>query len=691
MAANRIFIRTHDGSISFTTDASTVIHSAILSNYKDRSSNASYVALLVNCWVSLLADSPISTNDRPAGGKPKKLFRAFYQDLLDSTLEDTTDRFASLAERLLTSATLYGEGSITGPFIDDMKSTPVFREYLEWYRNGDARCLRFVLSFLLFGKKAELQNPELEPEALRQWLDVEEGLHQLSLPSETLDDLAYLLDILLPPLPVLPFMGKNGPGTIAGGGRAVSTKLKQLTYDALIDRAFFLSVGHTTRQQRLAFDPVHVIPNWEAWKGARQQKMKRNLRPAELLFVPKTNKSMRSICREPAVMMYFQQAVRYALEDTINTGFLSRFIDIRDQTRNQQACLAGSIGGMIDTIDLSAASDSVSIDLVREIFPRHLLILLLATRSTRVKIHENGVSQVVNIKKFAPMGSAVCFPVQCIVYTVVCILEYLRCELGKEWRDSITSTEDLSKFFHRFVYSEANSNFGKLQPIFVYGDDILCDTSVTQNIIHTLETLGFRVNQEKSFQSSQAVRESCGLYAWNGEDITPLRFKVAHFERSMSMRSCAAIIDMANRAGDENYRHLQRCLIHMVLRYPLTGVSKSDREDRLNPIRFVAKREEFGIFTKRPEETRNLHLRKRIYQGQVDETTCSRYQRDEVKCIGVYIETKKDDTASRHRFEYTQWWRAAYHGGVSTDTYVRSSWYDAIVRGAEIRWGWTPA
>jgi hypothetical protein len=684
-------IRTHDGDFAFSTQISDIQGAKIASQLSDGESNLSYLAVLVGSWLALLADSPFPT-EQPSGGKPRKLFATFLRYLLDNPIQDSTTRLASLADEIMANCHLFGEGSTTGPFIPAMKDTPIFKEYLYWRKTGDAKTLRYILSFLLFGKKAEINASELEPDALCKWLSVEDRLSMLDLDAqpEVVDDLRFLLHLLLPKAERTVFHGANGPGTVAGGGRSTRSKLKRINYDPHIDRVFFLDVASTLYQERLGYHPTTAVPYWERWMEGRRRKMPRKLRASELLFVPKTSTSLRSICREPATLMYFQQAVRGLLEDTIDNGFLSVFIDIKDQTRNQQACLHGSEFGDIDTIDLSSASDSVSLELVKRIFPNHILRLLLATRSSKVKYTQDGKEHVVEVKKFAPMGSAVCFPTQCIIYTAIGIREYARFVYGPDWRQKIRSLHDLKRLWKRHVYRRPNDGLSKLQPLLVYGDDILCDNKITQNMIHTLQDLGFEVNEGNSFMSSAAFRESCGTYAWNGEDVSPLRFKIAHFsERRMPMRTLAACVDMANRAGDEGYRCLHSYMIHIVMHFPIEGL-RDGVAGACNPIRFTSRREEFGLYTKRPEDQRNLHLKRRIYTGQVDSTTCSMYQRDEVRTLTMSVPIELDTTYARHRYEYCQWWRTAPHGGTSNAFDRRSSWGDVVRRGAHIRWDWTP-
>jgi hypothetical protein len=55
--------------------------------------------------------------------------------------------------------------------------------------------------------------------------------------------------------------------------------------------------------------------------------------------------------------------------------------------------------------------------------------------------------------------------------------------------------------------------------VYVYGDDIICESSAYPYVVAFLEKLGFQVNQEKSFHTG-CYRESCGKEYINGIDVT---------------------------------------------------------------------------------------------------------------------------------------------------------------------------
>lgn len=644
--------------------------------------NASQCVRVYSCWLTLLADSPLNAT---VGRKPRKVFAKFSRWLFSRPVKDTILLMASLADEIMGSCTLFGSGSVTGDFVPAMSDTPIFMEYQHWRRTGDAELLRYVLTFLLFPKKAEFVDDSLQSDALRKWLAVEERVNNVSV-GELGRPLHRLLSMFLQQPKTVKFLPKHGPGTVMDGRRDISSKVKQLEYDPHIDRVFFQTFF--TEEDRLGYDPHWALPEPERWIKARS-KYKSNLhqrfeRRSELLFVPKDIKSLRTICRETTTSMFFQQDVSLVLRQCIGSGLIGQTLTIEDQEPSRQLCIEGSTYGSVDTIDLSSASDSVSWQLVRAIFPKWIIPRLQATRSSVVRMPDK---RWFAVGKFAPMGSAVCFPVQCLVYWSVVASKYLERDFGDDWWQ-VLDDKTITDFLFRIKGIEGDPPKGRPAPFRIYGDDIICDTHVTDSVVHLLTNLGFEVNTGKSFTSSQAFRESCGMYAWNGKNVTPLRYQVKRTQSSrLDMESAASLVELANRAGDYKYVTLRRWIIRHVLCTPISGVKI--REGEINPIPFVGTHDEWGFY--QPHGLRNDHLRLREYLGQDDDTTCSRYQRDEVKVVYPIVHPQGRDTSDqRERHEHTAWWRAKE---LSDDSYLDI--LPGIARflrttGPVVpKWGWT--
>lgn len=98
--------------------------------------------------------------------------------------------------------------------------------------------------------------------------------------------------------------------------------------------------------------------------------------------------------------------------------------------------------------------------------------------------------------KFAPMGNALTFPVEELVFGS-------ECQVIQEEMTGVTD---------RPLWS-------------VYGDDIIVPVEWYDTLVEYLSALGFIVNKDKSF-STGFFRESCGKEYFHGKDVSPLYFKV---------------------------------------------------------------------------------------------------------------------------------------------------------------------
>lgn len=205
----------------------------------------------------------------------------------------------------------------------------------------------------------------------------------------------------------------------------------------------------------------------------------------------------------------------------------------------------GSISRSYATIDLSSASDSVGYELVKKVFRgTWLLRYLVATRS-RETILPDGTT--IAVKKFAPMGSSLCFPVMTIIFAAVC--------------DHVTRVNRVTGDYT------------------VYGDDIIVPSNCADSVIRLLTVLGFVVNSDKTFKSQDVwYRESCGKEYCDGFDVTPIRV-------SRKYRSCnddvdfPSLIAKANEAFRYGYRNLRYCYLSKLFNLvPLPFFSPSSLE-----------------------------------------------------------------------------------------------------------------
>ena len=225
--------------------------------------------------------------------------------------------------------------------------------------------------------------------------------------------------------------------------------------------------------------------------------------PVRVVSVPKTMKTPRIIAIEPAAMQYMQQAIlRCFLDHFERDNLLSKMIGFDDQTPNQRMAHQGSIDGQTATLDLSEASDRVSNQLVRAMLRRwpHLHAAVDATRSRRADVPGEGV---IRLAKYASMGSALCFPMEAMVFTTIIFLG-----IQRSLNTSLTR-------------KDIKSLSGSVR---VYGDDLIVPIRQVRMIVQTLEHFGARVGLSKSFWTGR-FRESCGKEYYAGRDVSIVRVR----------------------------------------------------------------------------------------------------------------------------------------------------------------------
>lgn len=660
MISHEVRLRTSTGQSLFTIDDGYVNSLSIAKE------NRSACALFISTWLTLLADSPLD-----ADNKPPSLYRKFLKRIQDEGVKAIVVRFSNLAHELVSRQTLMGGSTSIGEWIDGFKDTPVFFEYNRYFRTGDPSILAYLYSFLNFGKKLEYQDPSFYEVAFRDWLGIEKRLSDQVISDGLLQNLKTVVSELLPAFTWRDIRPKFGPGAVQERGvRGRIGKLRSFQFDPLIDR--FLLHGHLGNygfgeDSGAAVDKVIPDPSkWHPAKGVSS-------RIARLQFVPKNLKVARSICMEPNTLMYFQQAVAARMYELVGDSAYSRFIDVAKQDRNKELALAGSIFGEIDTLDLSAASDSVSLDLVKRIFPPSWLIVMLATRSHSA-ITPDGL---IRLAKFAPMGSALCFPTQCIIFTSVCILAACYLTYENEVPNSDEPSpgwvkDNVKRVVRRFLDRPIDYATTKLQPLAVYGDDICVDGRLTPVVKSILSRLGFVVNEEKSFVGSQSFRESCGGFYLNGCDITPVYFRVKQVrQRNLTAAHVASHVHLVNACWEKKFFRTYRFLHRSIIKWGSRGMRK-------NPIPYTSDPDRFGIRCRTPM---NDHLEVREHPD---------YQRTEYKAWTITYTTREyasDLLSELDAYEYMRWW--ANRASEDTTEKLSVSRYDTGRPG--LRWKWMPA
>lgn len=271
--------------------------------------------------------------------------------------------------------------------------------------------------------------------------------------------------------PTIGYLPRHGPGAVAGGEK---------------------------REKKLvAFKGFRLLHNsfpYYSWFFASASLLLANLQdyPREwvdsgcsvVLTVPKDSKSRRVIAKEPKEYQYIQGAIASWLKDYL-PRFSNGAIEFKDQSKNKLAAQRGMC-----TIDLSAASDCVTLSLVERIFPPEFLNSFIACRVPRFSIGD-GSERVLNI--FATMGSGLCFPI--LALSIYALIRGIQTTFG-------LPPEELH----------------------IYGDDICCSERLFPYIMKYFPMVGMIPNQKKCF-SRGLFRESCGGEFFQNTDVTPVRLR----------------------------------------------------------------------------------------------------------------------------------------------------------------------
>jgi hypothetical protein len=353
---------------------------------------------------------------------------------------------------------------------------------------------------LVFSKMFLLSSESRQKKAMQGFIDCEHDVKQISLGLEqqvlsefkrvsvtlfrevfkTVDWKIYDLDL----------KGKHGPGATVdklSGNEKFNCSTWTARLEAVLPFADLLLVNRSFRDIGDAIDVVE--PEAET--------------PVKVVSVPKTQKTPRIIAIEPTCMQFAQQAVSKVMIEALQNDFvLSRLIGFDDQDPNRDLAREGSRYGNLATLDLSEASDRVSLKLVETLVEDHPCLhrAVLACRSERANVPGHGI---IPLSKYASMGTALTFPIEAMVFmTLAC--------LGIE--------KELNRPFTR---RDAKRLIGNAR---VFGDDIIVPKNYVRSVVTTLELFGLKVNVHKSFWTGK-FRESCGKEFYDGHDVSVVKLR----------------------------------------------------------------------------------------------------------------------------------------------------------------------
>lgn len=274
------------------------------------------------------------------------------------------------------------------------------------------------------------------------------------------------------------------------------------------------------------------LPSHQIWNS--EPSSCHNNVASKVILVPKSYKGPRVIASEPIANQYIQQGIRRDLLSNIESSVLRRSISLNDQVPSQEGALSASLDGQFSTIDLSSASDRLSCYVVERLFRSNISYLEILNSARTHFCDVDG--DVIELKKFAAQGAAFTFPVQSIAYAIICMGVVFSCS-------RMTRLADLANVVR------------------VYGDDMIVPTYAYRRICKVLTALQLVVNPEKSF-SEGFFRESCGMDAYLGTDITPVSINCVFDMRVPE--SLVSVVQCSNNLFYKGFINASRLLLETI-------------------------------------------------------------------------------------------------------------------------------
>lgn len=404
------------------------------------------------------------------------------------------------------------------------------------------KTIRLVRQFLFWCKKIEKgYNDESLRKAIDDLVSIDSSLPELDcdVQARLLGPARAIVEVVFRDIPELSSaLPKHGPGAVASGGDLVTKRKLEVSYARL--ESVFRPIPWFRSLREAARNP-HCVT----------RRPKKDFGLSKIAFVEKDSSGPRVIGLEPAEYMWCQQAIKSLMYNHLECGkhFARGHVNFTDQTINQGFT---SLWSDYDTLDMSKASDRVSLRLVEILFGKTKLWPWLFASRTPGTVLPNG--ELLWYKKFAPMGSAVCFPVESVVFYVLACAS-----LAKAGMPLSLATKR----------------------VFVYGDDLIIPHGFYAHLERDFSALGLKFNEGKCCISGK-FRESCGVDSYDGVNVTPVRMKRIH-AANKTLPTLIPVVKHVNNLMLAGYRGASLSLRRAALqRFPALkklNLPISDREE----------------------------------------------------------------------------------------------------------------
>lgn len=350
---------------------------------------------------------------------------------------------------------------------------------------SEMRIIRTLLGSLkkFRGSVEGVDSQQLETAAIQRYVDNNAAASHNRIPLRFRDGMRRFLRHVLARYSDVDVPGRFGPGAVEEGYSQLH-RWRRLFDDPNAERLYGFR----------AADPGELTCEYAPGRG---------LEPScRLCAVPKDWNKLRLITIEPFANTYLQAYVRERIRkawrassplpmDLVALGDPQR---VNPQLRHANMALRGSVDGSLATLDLSDASDLISYHQVLDVMPVEVVADLDRSRTAQYITEKGADAHPVHM--YAGMGNGTTFVVETMMFHAAshAIAEYYR-----------VSPRD--------------------RRISCYGDDIICSPILAKLLLAEFPNFGWRINALKSYYDERSrFRESCGVQAYKGVDVTLLRF-----------------------------------------------------------------------------------------------------------------------------------------------------------------------
>lgn len=385
---------------------------------------------------------------------------------------------------------------------------------------------------------------DLEREAIEKWfanealclktnLRMQPYLDRVALPGEHLDEriLSFLdrvrekLRSLLGERPPSTWEGAFGPGaTVSDSSRLSTVPDKLSSVPTLTPNALF-----------------HLVP----WTGTKWAEASAALGRGPLVVrgnsfftVPKTSVSRRACAKEPSLNGFYQLGLGRVMKRRLASAGFDLY---EGQDVHRRVACAASKSGLMSTIDLSSASDTVATSVVKLLLPPAWHATLDSLRSPFTVID----GKTVRLEKFSSMGNGFTFELETAIFAAI----------------ALACVPDGTPGGATRVTPEACSKGN----VFVYGDDIIVPRDAARDVLGALRWFGFIPNPEKTFIEG-VFKESCGGDYYEGKSVRPIYLKADPDEPQKLIALANQIRSLMERL--EEPHRLLRCWFGVLDRIP---------------------------------------------------------------------------------------------------------------------------